>query len=335
MPEAEPLVYIVVLHWKNYERTRNALRSLAGISYPNYRVVVVDNFSADGSIERLQAEFPYHEFLLNDANLGFARGSNRGLQAAHEKGADYVLMLNNDMEVHPGCLEPAITAAESDKNIGLVTGKILFGDRRNVIWQAGGQIDRLRMQGRPRAWNELDTGQCDEMCETFWASGAMLLIPRRTIERVGLLPAEYFFGVEEWDYSTAVIRAGLRILYVPEFKGYHYAGGNYKAGDPVLIVYNGIRNKLVFAQKHLSPPAWFLWKLVFRGYLWFGWPRKARWHCETAEDYQARLRAARLAYEDHKGIYPIELTDLERATRKIGPTPTWGQKWGPANSANH
>ena len=332
MTESQPLVYIVVLHWKNYERTRNALSSLASVSYPNYRVIVVDNFSADGSIEKLQAEFPHLEFLLNEANLGFGRGSNRGIRQGHKKGADYVLLLNNDMEVDPHFLEPAIAATESDKEIGLVTGKILFGDRRDVIWQAGGQIDRVRMQGRPRAWNELDIGQCDATCETFWASGAMLLIPRRTIETVGLLPEEYFFGVEEWDYSTAVIRARLKILYVPAFKGYHYAGGNYKAGDPVLIVYNGIRNKLVFAQKYLSTPAWFFWKLVFRGYLSFGWPRKARWHCETSEDYQARLKAARLAYADHKGIYPIELTDLERVTRLIGPTPTWGQSWGPANS---
>jgi GT2 family glycosyltransferase len=331
MTESQPLVYIVVLHWKNYERTRNALGSIANVSYANYRVIVVDNFSADGSIEKLQAEFPHHEFLLNEANLGFGRGSNRGIQEAHKKGTDYVLLLNNDMEVDPHLLEPAIAAAEGDNAIGLVTGKILFGDRRNVIWQAGGHIDHLRMQGRPRAWNELDTGQCDEVCETFWASGAMLLIPRRTIERVGLLPEEYFFGVEEWDYSTSVTLAGLKILYVPAFRGYHYAGGNYKAGDPVLIVYNGIRNKLVFAQKHLSTPAWVLWKLVFRGYLLIGWPKKARWLCETDEDYQARLKAARLAYADHKGIYPIELTDLERATNQIGPTPTWGKSWGPAN----
>jgi GT2 family glycosyltransferase len=53
-----PLVYVVVLHWRNYSRTRNALKSLAYISYPNYRIVVVDNFSVDGSIERLQTEFP-------------------------------------------------------------------------------------------------------------------------------------------------------------------------------------------------------------------------------------------------------------------------------------
>jgi GT2 family glycosyltransferase len=159
----------------------------------------------------------------------------------------------------------------------------------------------------------------------------MLLIPRRTIERVGLLPEEYFFGVEEWDYSTNVVRAGLKILYVPAFKGYHYAGGSYRAGDPVLIVYNGIRSKLIYAEKYLSRTSWFFWRLMFRSYLILLWPKKARWECQTDQDYRARLKAARLAFADHKGIRPIELADLERAGRQLGPTPTWGGAWGPAN----
>jgi len=321
-----------VLHWKNYARTRGALNSVASISYPNYRGLVVDNFSNDGSVERLQAEFPAHAFLRNESNLGFSRGCNPAIRAAYSAGAEYILLLNNDVEVETGFLEPAVTAAEQDRRIGLVTGKILFGDRRNIIWQAGGKIDSLRIQGSPRGWNETDQGQYDSEGETHWASGAMLLIPRRTIETVGVLPEEYFFGVEEWDYSTAVKKAGLRIWYVPAFMGYHHAGGSYKAGHPILIVYNGVRNKLVYAQKHLSAPKWWLWRLVFKCYLIFLWPKKAWWHCQTEEDYRARLRAARLGFADHHGVRRIELGDLERAARRIGPTPTWGNGWGPADT---
>ena len=322
-----PLIYIIVLHWQRDERTQVLLRSLQRLAYPNFRVLVVDNGSRNGSVERLQAQFPAHQFLINEANLGFSRGCNRGIRVAQENGADYVLLLNNDMEVEPDFLDTAVVAAEKERNVGLVTGKILFGDRRNVIWQAGGRIDAFKIQGIPRGWNEIDEHQFDVEEETFWASGAMLLIPRRTLEKVGLLPEEYFFGVEEWDYSTAVRRAGLRIHYVPTFKGYHHAGGSYKAGDPVLIVYNGIRNKLVYAQKYLSAPAWVLWKTIFRCDLAFRWPRKARWGCHTEADYRARLKAARLAFADHQGVTRIELTDLERAAAAIGPTPTWGGTW--------
>jgi GT2 family glycosyltransferase len=329
---SQPLVCIVVLHWRNYERTVGALRSLRNVTYRNYRVIVVDNFSNDGSVEKLEQQFPDCEFLRNESNLGFARGCNRGIHAARSAGADYVLLLNNDMEVEADFLDAAIGAAEKQDRVGLITGKILFGDRRNVIWQAGGRIDLFRIQGEPRGWNETDQGQYEKEEETFWASGAMLLIPRHTIETVGLLPEEYFFGVEEWDYSTLVIKAELKILYVPTFKGYHYAGGSYHAGDPILIVYNGMRNKLVFAQKYFSTPAWLLWKIVFKYYLAFAWPRKARWGCATEADYHARLKAAHLAYDDHRGVTPIELSDLQRAAQVIGPTPTWGATWLPTNS---
>lgn len=320
-----------MLHWKNYARTHAALTSLGQISYPNFRVIIVDNFSEDGSLDRLEREFPSHIFVHNQANLGFGRGCNAGMRVAHANGGAYVLLLNNDMEVARNFLEPAVEAAEKMESVGLVTGKILFGDRRNIVWQAGGSIDRLRIQGRPRGWNEPDQGQYDDQCETHWASGAMLLIPRRTIDVVGMLPEEYFFGVEEWDYSTTVRMVGLRILYVPEFEGYHHAGGSYKPGDPTLIVYNGIRNKLIYAQKHLSRPAWLAWRLIFRCYLSLLWPRKARWGCQTEDDYRARLNAARMAFADHCGVNRVELADLQRAALRIGPTTTWGSAWGPTN----
>ncbi|MDX6577440.1 MAG: hypothetical protein QOE96_3393 [Blastocatellia bacterium] len=330
-----PLVWIVVLHWRNYGSTYQALRSLSQVTYPNVRVLIVDNGSQDGSAERLAEEFPAHLFLSNEANLGFSRGCNRGIRYAHSEGAEYILLLNNDMEVEPDFLEPAIKLAQQDPNVGLVTGKILFGDRRNVIWSAGGYIHNLKIQGIAPAWNQDDDGRWDKIIETSWASGAMLMIPRATIEKVGFLPEEYFFGVEEWDYSTAVKNAGLKIVYVPKFKGYHHAGGSYKAGHPVLIVYNGVRNKLVYAQKHLSPPVWLVWKLLFRSYLQFGWPQRARWGCQTTADYEARLKAARLAFADHRGVYRIELSDLERAAKAIGPTPTWGNGWGSVNGTEH
>jgi GT2 family glycosyltransferase len=334
--DSHPVVYAVVLSWNNYHDTQRCLESLQRVTYPNLKILVVDNGSTDGSGQRLREEFGQHRYVFNEANLGFARGCNRGIRVALE-GADcaYVLLLNNDMEVEPDFLDPAVKMAEENASVGLVTGKILFGDRRNVIWQAGGHIDGVRIQGAPRAWNEVDAGQCDAVCETNWGSGAMLLIPRKTMEIVGLLPEEYFFGSEEWDYSTSVRRAAMKIMYVPEFKGYHRAGGSYKAGHPVLIVYNGVRNKLIYAQKHLSAPAWLVWKQVFKFYLRFGWPRRARRGCQTEADYAARLKAARLAFADHRGIHKIELIDLERAAKAIGPTPTWGNGWGPANSSTN
>lgn len=327
-----PSVYVILLHWKTYSETRTCLLSLNEITYPNYKVLVVDNFSNDGSAEKLQEEFKEHLFLFNKSNLGFSCGCNIGIREAYRLHADYVLLLNNDMKIDPSFLEPAVAAAEKDLRVGAVTGKILYKDYPNIFWQAGGYIHPLRVQGVPRGKGEEDHGQYNKVCETGWASGAMSLIRRSTLEKVGYLPEEYFFGQEEWDYSTAILRSGLKILYVPEFKAYHHAGASYQGGHPILNVYNGYLNKMIYARKYMPTWMWLLWKVAFRIYLEIYWPRLARRGCHCEEDYRVRLRAGRMAFEDYKRVKNVGLAELENANRRLGPTPTWGDGWLPKPS---
>lgn len=324
-----PKVYIIILHWKNYPDTKTCLESIRKITYPDYKVVVVDNYSQDGSVQRLQADFPEVIYLLNDDNLGFSCGCNIGLREAYRLGADYVLLLNNDMKIEPGFLEPAVAEAEKVPLVGAVTGKIMYEEYPNIFWQAGGYIHPFRVQGIPRGKGEEDRGQYDKVCETGWASGAMSLISRSTLEKVGYLPEEYFFGQEEWDYSTAILRAGLKILYVPGFKAYHHAGASYHAGHPVLNVYGGYLSKMIYAEKYMSAWSWKLWRFSFWVHLKLRWPTLARQHCQCEQDYRVRLSAGYMAFNDHKRVRKVGLTELEDAARRLGPTPTWGNGWQP------
>jgi len=324
-----PSVYVVVLNWKNHLATSSCLLSLRSVTWPNLHTIVVDNHSADGSLERLRAEFPECLFVANDANLGFSRGCNAGIVEALRRDCDYILLLNNDMQVTPDFLQPAVTAAESDRRIGMVAGKILFAERPEVIWHAGGHIDPIRIQGVARGWREIDRGQYDATCDTRWASGAMCLISRSVTDRIGLLPEEYFFGQEEWDYSTAVVRAGYRIRYIPEFKAFHHADGSYRAGHPVLNIYNGYRNKMLYARKYMNRALFPAWQIAFWLYLRIGWPRLARRWARTEADYRVLIRAGQMAYSDFNGGQRVELADLVRAGERLGPTPTWGAAWRP------
>lgn len=324
-----PTVYIILLHWKDYDDTKACLLSFNNLTYKNYKVIVVDNFSNDGSVERLQSEFSDVIYVFNNSNLGFSRGCNAGLRRAYELGAEYVLLLNNDIVVDPGFLEPALAEARNGLHVGAVTGKIMYKDPPNVFWQAGGHVDPFRVQGIPRGKGEVDQGQYDEISETGWASGAMSLIPRATLEKVGFLPEEYFFGQEEWDYSTAILRAGLKIIYVPTFKAYHEAGGSYQAGHPVLNIYGGYLNKMIYAKKYMTPFQFRLWRIAFWLYLKFQWPKLARKGCSNEEDYQICLRAGYMAFEDHKRISTVGLKELQDAGRRLGSTPTYGNSWQP------
>lgn len=322
-----PLVHIVLLHWRDFEDTKNCILSLRNISYKNYKVIVVDNCSNDGSLEKLQLEFPDVLYIKNDGNYGFSRGCNSGLKEAYKQGADYALLLNNDMVVDPAFLEPAIVEAEQDCNVGAVTGKIMYKNSPNIFWQAGGYIDPIRVQGVPRGKGKVDIGQYDSVCDTGWASGAMSLIPRRTFEKVGFLPEEHFFGQEEWDYSTAILKSGLKIRYVPTFKALHEVGGSYKPGHPILNIYGGYLSKMIYAEKYMSPYLFKIWRLIFFVYLKLRWPTLAREGCQCDEDYKIKLKAGFLAFHDHKVIKSVGLAQLEDAAKRLGPSPTWGIDW--------
>jgi len=322
-----PSVSIVLLHWKDYSDTKQCLLSLENVSYKNRHTIIVDNCSNDGSIEKLQEEFPDVKYILNNSNLGFSCGVNVGLRAAYKMGTDYALVLNNDMVVNSDFLEPAIAVAENDENVGAVTGKIMFKSRPNIFWHAGGYIDLFRVQGVVRGNGDVDHGQYDKICQTGWASGAMCLLPRKTLEKVGYFPEEHFFGQEEYDYSTAILRSGFKIIYVPDFKGEHEVGGSYNAGHPILNVYSSYLSKMIIAEKYMSPVAWKIWRGVFWLYLKLRWPTLAREGCKCDEDYRVRLDAGFMAFKDHKTIKRVGLLELENAARRLGPAPSWGNDW--------
>jgi len=261
-----PLVYIVVLHWKAYARTRAALDSIAQISYRNYRVLIVDNFSNNGSLEKLQSEFSEHIFICNELNRGFSKGCNVGIrEALKDAGCAYVMLMNNDATISPDSLGAAVAFAENDALAGVIGGKVLLSRPPYTIWYAGGQIDFWRGQAVVRGYGEVDRGQYDEPSETGFVTGALMLIKRAVLTKVGLLPEEYFFGVEEWEFSARARHAGFKLCYVPGFVGFHEADGSHWNYDP-KFVYNSYRNKLIFQQSHLPRFVFPIWKAAFAFY---------------------------------------------------------------------
>jgi hypothetical protein len=311
-------VTAIVLNWNNFEDSKKCVDALRNASYSALRIIIVDNDSSDGSRERLGVEFPGVPLIRNSANLGFSRGCNVGIRAAlNDAGCRYVLLVNNDCTVARNSVGYAVEAAEEDERIGVVTGKIV--DEKGRIWHAGGSISLLRGQSRTRGFREPDVGQFEEVCDTDWASGAMMLIRREVIEKLGPLPEQYFFGVEEWDYSLLVRRCGYRIRYVPKFCGTHPGGGSHDNHDP-KFAYNYYRNKLIFQERHLGPLLFKLWLLAFRAYLVVRMRRHIAYLASItyaqpiAERTDEIVFAARSALRDHGKNTLSEATMLQFET---------------------
>jgi len=268
-PKIWPKVAIIVLNWNNYAASSRCITSLRDLTYPRYTIYLVDNHSTDDSMYKLTEEFKDMSnihFIFNEANLGFAAGCNRGIKRALSEGCDYVLLLNNDCIVYKkDFLNDAITLAESDRQIGIVGGKILFWPDTKRIWSTGGYITFWSAE-KHIGHGEIDKGQYDQITERSFISGALMLIKRDVLEKIGLLPEVYFFGKEEWEFSTRAMHAGYRLLYCPTFSVYHEASNSHEWTDPTYV-YNGTLSKIIYKRRNLSKWQFWLWFLAYKIYV--------------------------------------------------------------------
>src|SRR5690349_2452680 len=106
-----PRIAVLVLNWNGRDDTLQCLESLSKVDYPNFDVIVVDNGSIDDSVQAIRASFPSLLLIENGANLGYAEGNNAGMRVALERGADFILLLNNDTVVDGDLLKELAAAA--------------------------------------------------------------------------------------------------------------------------------------------------------------------------------------------------------------------------------
>ena len=136
----EPLVLAVVVNWNGAAVIEPCLATLLASTYPNLRVLVVDNASTDGSVATVRERFPSVRVLEAGENSGYAGGVNAGLEEAKREGAAYALLLNNDIELDAGAVGELVKSASSNERAAFVGPLIYYADRPDVIWSAGGEV---------------------------------------------------------------------------------------------------------------------------------------------------------------------------------------------------
>ena len=149
-------------------------------------------------------------------------------------------------------LEPLVREASRDVSVGLCGGKIYRLGSDRVFDSAGGRVDLWF--GRAYGWGrgDVDRGQFERVRSVDYLGGSCVLVPRRVVERIGLLPTGYFMYYEETDYATAARRAGFRNLYVPDSVIWHEAAHLNAAPDPTRL-YWAFRAQVLFVRRYGSP----------------------------------------------------------------------------------
>lgn len=258
-----PEVSVVILNWNGLKYLKKFLPSVCASTYPNLEIVVGDNASTDGSVQFLKENYPQVRIISNDRNYGFAGGYNKVLAKLN---SDYFILLNSDVEVEAGWIEPLISLMETDPEIAAAQPKILSQANKDLFeyaGAAGGYIDRYGYpfcRGRIFDTVEADNGQYDTASEIFWASGAAFFIKRKNWIEMGGFDEDFFAHMEEIDLCWRMKNQGYRIMYCPNSSVYHVGGGTLDAENPYKTYLN-FRNNLVLLQKNL--PFWRSVSIIF------------------------------------------------------------------------
>jgi len=252
----QPSVSVILVNWNGRNDTLECLHSLAKVSYAPMHIIMVDNASADDSVDAVKREFPSVEVIPNKTNLRFAGGNNIGIKHALERGSDYILLLNNDTTVDAEFLTELVKAADADPGIGMVGAKIYYYDDPKRIWFAGGRIEWWKGWISHIGLREEDRGQYDTARAVDYITGCCLLVKRPVIEKIGNLDEQFFMYGEDVDWCLRVCKAGFRLVYEPKAKIWHKlsvsAGGHFSWYKN----WNKLKSTIRLVARYASPLQW-------------------------------------------------------------------------------
>jgi GT2 family glycosyltransferase len=242
----DSLVYVIVLNWNLKDDTMACVESIQAGTYSNQRIVVVDNGSQDDSVRALAEHFGTAIDLIPcKENLGFAGGANVGIRHALARGADYVLLLNNDAIAASDLIEILVNTAASCSRGAVLGPAICYYDEPQRFWHLGA----VHKWGLPVpveiGHDTPDTGQFAAPFEVDYITGCAMWVPAQIFETVGLLNQDFFMYYEDADFCWRVREAGFRVVVVPKARIWHKISRSSQQ-VPRTTSYHHTRNRVIF-----------------------------------------------------------------------------------------
>lgn len=257
LPPATPAVAAVIVSYNVADLVLECIASLRSDGIE--QVVVVDNASADGSVEAVRRHEPGVEVLALTRNLGYGAGANRGVAATT---APYVAVMNPDVVVEPGSTKALVDALEADAGLAVVGPRVespggdLYPSARtfpdladaaghaffHFVWPANPFSRRYRMLD----WDHAGAADVD------WVAGNHFLVRRSAWDEVGGFDEGFFMYMEDVDLCWRLRRAGWRTGYEPAARVTH-AIGRSTDQTPYRMIAAHHRSLLRYAAKTTSP----------------------------------------------------------------------------------
>ncbi len=264
-------IAIVILNWNGVKLFPDFLPSIIEHSQgDNIEIIVADNGSTDNSLDYLKDNFPSITLMDLKNNYGFAKGYNVALQQIE---ADYFILINSDVKVKKGWIEPCIKQFENDEKVVAVQPKVRSYNEPEYFeyaGAAGGFIDKFGYpfcRGRILNKVEKDESQYNQSSEIFWATGACMFVRAKAFKNAGGFDAGFWAHMEEIDLCWRLKNKGYKIIYEPQSTILHLGGGSLPYNDPRKVFLN-FRNNLFMLYKNLPKqkfPQILLFRMVLDG----------------------------------------------------------------------
>ncbi|MCH7536182.1 MAG: glycosyltransferase family 2 protein [Bacteroidetes bacterium] len=246
---------VVILNWNGLKMLEAYLPVVVLHSGSSVDIIVIDNASADGSVEFIKEKFPDIELIQHKENLGFAGGYNEGLKQL-EGRYHYYILLNSDVEVSENWIAPNIQFMDKNPSVAVCQPKIMSITNKKCFEHAGAAGGFIDIYGYPFCRGRIfqhveeDTGQYDSNREIFWASGSCFFIRSTAFHTVGGFDADFFAHMEEIDLCWRLKAQGHNIIYISNTSVYHVGGGSLPRSNPQKTYLN-FRNVLLMLLKNL------------------------------------------------------------------------------------
>ncbi|HEV8655448.1 MAG TPA: glycosyltransferase [Candidatus Limnocylindria bacterium] len=259
--EELPRIAVVSVSYENPLNILECLDSVKRNAYEGLRVIVVDNGIA-GSAAVVREAYPDVE-VMRLQNEGLASAVNTALHAALSGGAEYVILLNDDVVIARDFIAQAIGAAAVDPRAATVTGPVYYYDDPERLWYAGGEIlwwlGKTFHRGRRVEWGPAFR----EPRHVAYGTGAATVFRADALRAVGDWDDRYFLVFEETDWCVRASRKGWHHLYTPGPKAWHKVSASFGGEKAALYLYFLFRNNIRFMRKYARPWHWPTFVLFF------------------------------------------------------------------------
>lgn len=263
MQTTKPELSIIIVNFNDKDHLAECLSSIQNnLQSLSYEIIVVDNFSSDGSADMVAARFPQTKLMRNDANLGYPAANNIGIQKSQ---GDFLLFLNPDTLIYAGVIEGLMGELKNNPHIGGVAPALSLGPDKYQVsfgWEVNFWTELVKKCGLNAYYSSVMKRKKHSR-QVHWLSGACLLTRKKAVDEAGRFDEQFFLFFEDIDLCFRMRKLGWALVILPEYEILHHAGS---ATDktPWKSRYHYRKSQLYFYKKHCSSVSQVLLKI----YLW-------------------------------------------------------------------